>query len=73
MVDVSRYLRPTDREILDLALRETDPGQASRFESISRGPLFALVAIPLIVLVAIPSSLLRLLRGWLRSDADRAE
>jgi len=72
MVEVSRHLKPTDREILALAERETDPAQVSRFAPICRGPLFALMAIPLVVLAALPSCLYRLCRGWLRSDADGA-
>lgn len=72
MGEISRHLKPTDREILDLALRETDPAQASRFDPICRGPLFALLAIPLVVLAALPACLFRLLRGLSGFDADRA-
>lgn len=60
---ISSRLRPTDREIIELARRETDPREVDCFEPICRGPFFALIAIPLIALAALPSCLLRLLRG----------
>ena len=56
-------LKPSHSEIRELALRETDPAQARRFEPIARGPLFALVALAAIGLAALPSALWRLLRG----------
>jgi hypothetical protein len=69
MAGIARHLRPTDREILELARRETDPREAARFEPICRGPLFALLAIPLVVLLALPSCALRALRGRLAGGA----
>ena len=56
-------LKPTDREIRELALRETDACQAHRFEPIARGPVFALLALACIGLAALPSLLWRLLLG----------
>jgi hypothetical protein len=73
MGEISRHLKPTDREILELARRETDLRQAGRFQPICRGPLFALIAIPLVALAALPACLLRLIRGLLARDAGVAE
>ena len=70
MGGISGILKPTDREIRVLARRETDPRQAARFEPICRGPLFALVAIPLVVLAALPFCLLRLLQAPFGRDVD---
>ena len=56
-------VKPTDREIRELALRETDASQAHRFEPIARGPVFALLALACIALAALPSLLWRLLVG----------
>lgn len=56
-------LQPSDAEIRALALRETDPAQAERFAPIARGPIFALLALCLVVLAALPALVLRLLRG----------
>jgi hypothetical protein len=72
MGGIASRLRPTDREIVELARRETDAREAARFEPICRGPLFALVAIPLLVLAALPACLLRLLRGSRTQDVGGA-
>ena len=56
-------LKPTHREIRELALRETDPAQADRFAPICRGPVFAVLALGVIGLAALPSLLWRLLRA----------
>lgn len=61
-------LRPTHREIRELALRETDPAQAHRFEPIVRGPFFALLALAAIGIAALPSLVWRLLRGQRESE-----
>lgn len=53
-------LKPTDEEIRQLALRETDAAQADRFEPIVRGPVFAILALACIGLAALPSLLWRL-------------
>ena len=73
MGGISRHLKPTDHEILELAQRETDAREADRFQPICRGPLFALIAIPLVAVAALPSCLLRLLRGLRARDAGGAE
>jgi hypothetical protein len=66
-------LKPTDREILDLARRESDSRAAAEFEPICRGPLFALLAIPVIALAAAPACAWRLLRGgFAPRDEDAA-
>lgn len=72
MSEFTRHLKPSDREILALAVRETDPREAHRFEPICRGPLFAVLAIPAIVLLAIPSLVVRTLRGWVGRDPGAA-
>jgi hypothetical protein len=55
-------LKPSDREVRELALRETDPAQARRFAPIARGPVFALAALAGVALAALPFCALR----WLR-------
>jgi hypothetical protein len=55
-------LRPSDRELRELALRETDPAQAECFAPIARGPVFALAALAGVALAALPACALRLLR-----------
>ena len=62
-------LKPTDREVRDLALRETDPTQAARFATIARGPVFALLALAAVGLAALPAAALRLLRRPRETDA----
>jgi hypothetical protein len=43
-----------EREIIEIALRETSPAHAAEFEPITRGPLFAFLALmPLCALAAI--------------------
>ena len=61
------HLKPTDDEIEALALRETDPAQAARFGPITRGPLFAMLAMAAVVLAAIPACVVRIVRGLLGS------
>jgi hypothetical protein len=72
MSGISRHLRPTDREILELARRETDAREVERFEPICRGPLLAAVAILAVLLAALPACLLRLIRGSIARDAGGA-
>ena len=55
-------LKPTDGEIRELALRETDPAQAARFAPIARGPVFAVLGLAAVGLAALPACLARLLR-----------
>ena len=61
-VSLLERLKPTDREIRALALRETDPAQAARFAPIARGPIFAVLALAAVGLAALPGCLIRLLR-----------
>lgn len=56
-------LKPTHREIRRLAHREVDPAQAASFEPVSRGPVFAVLALACIGLAALPSLLRRLITG----------
>ena len=58
---VLERLEPTEREIRELALRETDPAQAARFAPIARGPVFAVLALFAVGLAALPGVLHRLL------------
>jgi hypothetical protein len=60
-VSLLERVRPTDHEIRELALRETDAAQALRFEPIARGPVFALLPLACVGLAALPSLLWRLL------------
>jgi hypothetical protein len=55
-------LKPGEREVRELALRETDPAQARRFAPIAKGPVFALAALAAVALAALPACVLRLLR-----------
>ena len=59
-VSLLNRLKPTDREIRGLALRETDPAQASHFAQITRRPVFALVAQTRVGLAVLPSCFRRL-------------
>jgi hypothetical protein len=46
-------LRPTEREVYELACRETDPRYYSRFTPITRGFWFAILALVLLGLVTV--------------------
>jgi hypothetical protein len=59
---LEKALKPTDREITALAEAEATPELAHRFEPICRGPAFAVAALGLIGLAAVPSMLWRLAR-----------
>ena len=61
------HLKPTDTEITRLAIEETDPSRVAKFEPITRGPVFALLALAVVGLAALPSCLFRIVRGVLRS------
>lgn len=45
-------LRPTERDVFDLARRETDPRLLKHFEPIARGPAFAVAALVALGIVA---------------------
>jgi hypothetical protein len=62
-VSLLERLKPTDGEIRELALRETDAAQAAHFEPIVRGPVFAVLALACIGVAALPSLLRRLITG----------
>jgi hypothetical protein len=55
-------LRPTEREVYELASRETDPRFHSQFTPITRGFLFAVLAILVLGLLAVLYTPFRLLR-----------
>jgi hypothetical protein len=59
---IADRLKPSDREIRELALRETDPERVLEFQPIAKGPVVALLILMLIGLAAIPMTLLRLAR-----------
>lgn len=62
MAGVLARLRPTDREVYELAKRETDPGLYEQFTPITRGFLFAslaLVALGALAVICTPFWLLR--------------
>ena len=50
-------LVPTERELRELALAETDPARARRFAPIARGPVFAVLALAAVGLAALPGVL----------------
>jgi len=70
---LTRNLKPSEGEILALAVRETDPREAHRFEPISRGPVLAVIAIIAILVLAIPSLVARAVRGFLAPGSGPAE
>jgi hypothetical protein len=72
MSRVLQHLKPTDAEIRRLALDETDPSRADHYEPIARGPAFALLALSVVLVLAMPSCLLRLVRGVLRARREGA-
>ena len=61
-MELLERLRPTEREVYELAVRETDPRLYSRFAPIARGFWFAvlaLVVLGLMVVVCTPFWALR--------------
>ena len=54
------FLKPTEDEIRELALRETDPARAHEFEPITQGPVVALLILAGVGLAAVPLTLYRL-------------
>ena len=53
-------LKPTDEEILGLALRETDPSFYAHFSPIAKGRIYAVLAIVLLLILSIPHLLKKL-------------
>jgi len=68
MASLLQRLKPTDREARELALRETDPAEAEKLAPITRGPIFAILAVPVVVLLAVPSCVARLVRDPSRDE-----
>jgi hypothetical protein len=62
---VSRYARPTDDEIIALAISETDHRSSRRFEPIARGPVFAVAAVVAVVMAAAPFVVARFVKSCL--------
>jgi len=60
------HVKPTEDEIVRLAVEETDPSRVAKFEPVARGPVFALLALAAVGLAALPSCLFRIVRGALR-------
>ena len=56
------FLRPTEAEISDLALRETEPKLAADFSPITKGPVVAVLLLAGVAMAALPLHLWRALR-----------
>jgi hypothetical protein len=65
---VLERLEPTERELRELALQETDPARAGRFAPIVRGPVFAVLALAVVGVAALPGILRRLLTPPAQGD-----
>jgi hypothetical protein len=65
---IAKALKPTDREILALARRETDPREVDGFAPICRGRLFAVIALAAVGLAALPVCIARGVRGLFARD-----
>ena len=59
-------VKPTDREIKDLALREVNPRKYGQFAPIEWGFWGTLVAIVLVLICALPFVVYRCVIGWYR-------
>ena len=55
-------LKPSDREIRELAMRETDRAHVHDFQPIVKGPVMAVLILACVGLAAIPMTLLRILK-----------
>ena len=62
MGSILSRLRPTEREVYELASRETDPRLYAHFTPITHGFLFAILAILVLGLIAIVCTPFWLLR-----------
>ncbi len=54
------FLKPTEDEIRELALRETDPAHVGDFQPITKGPVVAILILACVGLIAIPATVYRL-------------
>ncbi len=63
---LAAMLGPTDEQIRALARREADPLYAAAFAPIARGPVFAVLALLALGLLALPLALLQLAAHGLR-------
>jgi hypothetical protein len=54
-------LRPSDDQIRELALREATTSHAAAFEPVARGPVFAVVALAVVGVLAVPLTIWQLL------------
>jgi hypothetical protein len=55
------FLKPSEREIRELAMRETDPAHLQEFQPIAKGPVIAVLILIRVGLALIPMALFRLL------------
>jgi plastocyanin domain-containing protein len=60
------FLKPSDREIRELALRETDPARVEEFQPITKGPVVAVLILACVGIAAIPLTLWRLVSRGVR-------
>jgi len=60
--------RPDHEELKKLALAETDPAQYARFAPICKGPLFAVLVLVYAGVIAVPSLVVRGIKGLLRGS-----
>ncbi len=65
------FLKPSEEEIRDLALRETDPRYAAEFAPICRGPVAAVLLLMWVGVCSVPHLVLASLRHVIRGDHRR--
>jgi len=63
-------IRPTQREIEELAIRETQIAHQDAFTPICGGPIVVLLIMAWLGLAVFPISLWRLLQAAIRTDGD---
>ncbi len=68
---LASMLKPSDDQIRRLAQREANPNHAAAFAPISRGPFFAVTALLVVGLVAIPLTLFQVLGRMLGCNQNR--
>lgn len=54
-------IKPSQGEICRLAEQEANPAYYARFTPIARGPLFALLGLAVILILAVPTIIIRML------------